>query len=86
MPLPIAREVNRLAALHRQRRYAVHLIAIRPIARPLAPRFNGARPLSPAAAGCVPANVDEYFIATPGESVSAIQISSGGTLHVTEIV
>jgi hypothetical protein len=36
--------------------------------------------------GCVPANVAEHFIATPGESVSAIQVSSGGTLHVTKIV
>jgi hypothetical protein len=33
-----------------------------------------------------PANVAEYFIATPGESVSAIQVSAAGTLHVTEIV
>jgi hypothetical protein len=29
MPLPVAGEVDRLAALERQRRYAVHLIAIR---------------------------------------------------------
>jgi hypothetical protein len=28
VPLPIAREVNALAALHGQRRYAAHLIAI----------------------------------------------------------
>jgi hypothetical protein len=28
-PLPVAREVYGLAALHRQRRYAAHLIAIR---------------------------------------------------------
>jgi hypothetical protein len=39
-----------------------------------------------AAAGCVPANVVEYFIATPGESVSAIQVSAAVTLRVTEIV
>jgi hypothetical protein len=43
-------------------------------------------PPSPAAAGCVPANVAEYFIATLGESVSEIQVSAAGTLHVTEIV
>jgi hypothetical protein len=42
-------------------------------------------PNSPAA-GCVPANIAEYFIATLGESISAIQISSGGALHVMEIV
>jgi hypothetical protein len=29
VPLPIAGEVHRLAALHRQRRHAAHLIAIR---------------------------------------------------------
>lgn len=28
MPLPIAGEIHALAALHRQRRYAAHLIAI----------------------------------------------------------
>jgi hypothetical protein len=32
----------------------------------------------------VAANVPEYFIATPGESVSAVQVSAAGTLHVTE--
>jgi hypothetical protein len=42
-------------------------------------------PPSPAAR-CAPANVAEYFIARPGESVSAIQISSGGALHVIEII
>jgi hypothetical protein len=28
MPLPVARKVHALAALHRQRRYAAHMIAI----------------------------------------------------------
>lgn len=32
-----------------------------------------------------PANLVEYFTIAPGEKVSAIQVSSGGTLHVTEI-
>lgn len=27
----------------------------------------------------------EYFTISPGEKVSAVQVSSGGTLHVTEI-
>lgn len=31
------------------------------------------------------ANVPEYFSVTPGQSVSAVQVSAGGTLHVTEI-
>lgn len=34
----------------------------------------------------MPANVPEYFTLRPGEKVSAIQVSSGGTLHVTEMV
>jgi hypothetical protein len=29
VPLPVAGKIDALAALHRQRRYAVHLIAIR---------------------------------------------------------
>ena len=29
MPLPVARKVHALAALHRQRRHAAHLIAVR---------------------------------------------------------
>lgn len=31
------------------------------------------------------ADSPEYFTITPGQKVSAIQVSSGGTLHVTEI-
>jgi hypothetical protein len=27
----------------------------------------------------------EYFTINPGEKVSAVQLSSGGTLHVTEV-
>jgi hypothetical protein len=27
----------------------------------------------------------EYFVCSPGEKVSAIQVSAGGTLYVTEI-
>ena len=37
MPLPIAREIDGLPALHRQRRYAAHLFAIRHSAIILAP-------------------------------------------------
>jgi hypothetical protein len=32
------------------------------------------------------ADAPEYFSCTPGQKVSAIQVSAGGTLHVTEIV
>lgn len=31
------------------------------------------------------ADSPEYFTCTPGQKVSAIQVSSGGTLHVTEV-
>jgi hypothetical protein len=33
----------------------------------------------------MPADVPEYFTVKQGEKVSAIQVSSSGTLHVTEI-
>jgi hypothetical protein len=33
----------------------------------------------------MPAGVVEYFTINPGEKVSAIQSSAGGTLHVTEV-
>lgn len=33
----------------------------------------------------VPADKPEYFTINPGEKVSAVQVSSGGTLHVTEM-
>jgi hypothetical protein len=33
----------------------------------------------------MPADTPEYFTIKEGEKVSAIQVSSGGTLHVTQI-
>ena len=33
----------------------------------------------------MPANVPEYFACNVGDKVSAIQLSSGGTLYVTEM-
>lgn len=33
----------------------------------------------------MPANKPELFVITPGETVSAIQVASGGNLHVTEM-
>jgi hypothetical protein len=33
----------------------------------------------------MPADSPEYFTCTPGQKVSAVQVSSGGTLHVTEL-
>ena len=33
----------------------------------------------------MPADAPEYFTVATGEKVSAVQVSSGGTLHVTEI-
>lgn len=33
----------------------------------------------------MPADSPEYFTVNPGQKVSAIQVTSGGTLHVTEI-
>ena len=33
----------------------------------------------------MPADIPDYFKINPGERVSAIQLSSGGTLHITEL-
>lgn len=33
----------------------------------------------------MPADSPEYFTIRPGEKVAAVQVSSGGNLHVTEI-
>lgn len=33
----------------------------------------------------MPANVPEYFIVPPSSKVSAVQVSAGGDLHVTEM-
>lgn len=33
----------------------------------------------------MPANVPEYFVVPPSSKVSAVQVSSGGALHVTEM-
>ncbi len=34
----------------------------------------------------MPADVPDYFRINPGETVSAIQLSSGGNMYVTEMV
>jgi len=46
----------------------------------------GSSPTATTADVYVPADAVEYFTAYPGEKVSAVQVSAGGTLHVTEIV
>lgn len=46
----------------------------------------GSSPTATANDPPLPANSVEYFSINPGEKVSAIQVASGGTLHVTEIV
>lgn len=45
----------------------------------------GTAPTATSAGVYMPADQPEYFTVSPGEKVSAIQVSSGGTLHVTEI-
>jgi len=42
-------------------------------------------PTATSAAVYMPADSPEYFTVTPGQKVSAIQVVSGGTLHVTEV-
>lgn len=34
----------------------------------------------------VPGGSPEYFTVTPGQKVSAVQVASGGTLYVTELI
>lgn len=34
----------------------------------------------------LPANSVEYLTITPGQKVSAVQSTAGGTLHVTEVI
>lgn len=45
----------------------------------------GSSPTATANDPFLPASSVEYFSINPGEKVSAVQVSSGGVLHVTEI-
>jgi hypothetical protein len=45
----------------------------------------GTAPTATAGDVYLAANVPETFTINPGEKVSAVQVSSGGTLHVTEL-
>jgi hypothetical protein len=46
----------------------------------------GKDPTATSSAVYMSADSPEYFTCAAGEKVSAIQVSAGGTLHVTEIV
>jgi hypothetical protein len=43
-------------------------------------------PTATSADAYLPAFAVEYFTISPGQKVSAVQVSAGGTLYVTEIV
>lgn len=45
----------------------------------------GSSPTATTADVYMPADSPEYFTIAEGEKVSALQLSSGGTLHVTEV-
>lgn len=45
----------------------------------------GSDPTAAATDVYMPAAIPETFLINPGEKVSAVQVSSGGTLHVTEL-
>jgi len=45
----------------------------------------GVSPTATTAGIYLPADSPEYFTIAAGEKVSAIQLSAGGTLHVTEV-
>jgi hypothetical protein len=46
---------------------------------------DGSTPSSTAGAYAV-ANTPEYFTVTPGQTIKAVQVASGGTMYVTECV
>lgn len=46
---------------------------------------DGSTPSSSSGAYVVASNA-EYFTVTPGQSVKAVQVSSGGTLYVSEMI
>lgn len=45
----------------------------------------GAAPTATTSDVYMPAGVAEYFAITPGEKIAAVQVASGGNLHVTEM-
>jgi hypothetical protein len=45
----------------------------------------GASPTATTSDPYMAANVPEVFVINPGEKVSAVQVSAGGNLHVTEL-
>jgi hypothetical protein len=46
---------------------------------------DGSTPSNTSGAYCV-ALTPEYFTVTPGQSVKAVQVASGGTLYVTQCI
>jgi hypothetical protein len=45
----------------------------------------GVSPTATTSSIYMPADKPEYFTVAPGDKVSAVQVSAGGTLHVTEM-
>ena len=48
-------------------------------------RISDGTPTAVATDSYLPASAAEYFTVTPGQKVAAMQVSSAGTLNVTEI-
>jgi hypothetical protein len=59
--------------------------AVRVVATTAAYVKIGSSPTATASDVYLPADSPEIFIVNPGEKASAVQVSSGGTLHLTEL-
>ena len=44
----------------------------------------GAAPTATTSDIYMPAGVPEYFVVTPGQKISAVQVSAGGNMHVLQ--
>lgn len=49
-------------------------------------KVGSGTPTATTADAYLPGLIPEYFTCTPGQSVSAVQVSANGTLNVTEII
>lgn len=62
-----------------------HVSCVRVVCTSAAYITIGKTPTATTSGVYVPADSPEYFYVSSGEKVSAIQVSAGGTLHVTEM-
>lgn len=61
------------------------IVKVRVVATSAAYIAIGTNPTATANDVYLPADAPEYFTCTQGQKVSAVQVASAGTLHVTEV-